>query len=292
MTETNIPAQYCHMYGECHGIGILAPTFSITKVYGFNVGNQGSYQYGYSVGRQGYQCSNFNADFDNGLGACDVGSKIGYWEAIPHTFAVVTNKAACLDGFVDGWKHWCNDDLTLCAKFVLSNVFPGTLADNETGVNLCLKDAGDNVSNDNASNILSPLSKNCGGAVAETTGQWTINPPVTEQQYKEQQKDINYTYAVLEGTHDIYNNQTTKTWNFVNETNNGTGTRTEGIIAFGAIGNTGFRETVGNKTIWEGGFTPDPIIPGNSSLVHMLEMTGMTPQWVSSSNIQNYNTKF
>ena len=46
-------------------------------------------------------------------------------------------------------------------------------------------------------NILSPLSKHCGGAVGDMTGGWTINPPVTQKQEAEQQKDINYTYAVL-----------------------------------------------------------------------------------------------
>lgn len=113
--------------------------------YGFNVGNEGSYQYDYQQGRSGYQCSNFNADCDNGLGTCHIGSKTSYWNSIPHTFAVVTNRTSCLDGFVWGWKQWCNTDLELCAKFVLSNVFPGVFANNESSVNICLKDAGDDV---------------------------------------------------------------------------------------------------------------------------------------------------
>jgi hypothetical protein len=62
----------------------------------------------------------------------------------------------------------------------------------------------------------------------------------------EQQKDINYTYAVLEGT----GNQATKTWNFVNYTSTGTGTKIfeKGTITFGG----GFKETVDNRTIWQG----------------------------------------
>jgi hypothetical protein len=72
---------------------------------------------------------------------------------------------------VNGWKHWCNDYLSLCAKFVMSNVFPGVFANNQTYVQLvsCLKDAGDNVPNNDTNNILSPLSKHCGGTIGETT---------------------------------------------------------------------------------------------------------------------------
>jgi hypothetical protein len=44
--------------------------FVYQVAYGYNVGNEGSYQFGYSAGRRGYQCSNFNADCDNGLDAC------------------------------------------------------------------------------------------------------------------------------------------------------------------------------------------------------------------------------
>ncbi|MGC2575577.1 MAG: hypothetical protein WA364_29070 [Candidatus Nitrosopolaris sp.] len=111
----------------------------------------------------------FNADCDNGLGSCDVGDKISYSNGIPHTDAIVTNKTACLNGYVDGWKQWCNTDLSLCAKFFLSNVFPGALADNESSVNICLKNASDDVPNNDSSNILSPLSKNCDGSIGETT---------------------------------------------------------------------------------------------------------------------------
>jgi len=73
----------------------------------------------------------------------------------------------------------------------------------------------------------------------------------------------------------------TRTWNFVNSTenNNGTGTGqimktviAKGIITFG--GTIGFKETVCNKTIWQGGIDPDPVILGNSDLLHALAMTG------------------
>ena len=47
------------------------------------------------------------------------------------------------------------------------------------------------------------------------------------------------------------------------------------MITFGGYPN--FKETADNGTIiWQGGFEPDPIIPGNSSLIHILEITGTT----------------
>src|SRR5215467_538227 len=145
---------------------VIGLSLSITYV---KATNEGSYQYGYKEGRSGYQCSNFNADCDNGLGNCDVGDKIFYSNGVPHIDATVTNKTACLNGYVDGWKQWCNTDLSLFAKFFLSNVFPGALADNESSVNICLKNASDDVPNNDSSNILSPLSRKCDGSIDETT---------------------------------------------------------------------------------------------------------------------------
>jgi len=123
--------------------------------------NESSYEYGFKLGRSGYQCSNFQADCDNGLSSCDV--TIYSLKSTPQ----LTNKTACLNGYVDGWKQWCNTDLSLCAKFFLSNVFPGALADNESSVNICLKNASDDVPNNDSSNILSPLSKHCDGSIGE-----------------------------------------------------------------------------------------------------------------------------
>src|SRR5215469_6811662 len=88
-----------------------------------------SYQHGYKIRREGYDCSNFNADFDNGLSVCN---SITSYEQTG-----VTNQTACDDGFVNGWKQGCNTDLVLCAKYFLSNVFPGRLANNQTYVAMC-----------------------------------------------------------------------------------------------------------------------------------------------------------
>jgi len=150
-------------------VAALVAYFCYQVAYGTN---ESSYQWGYKSGREGYECSNYDADCDNGLGTCDIGAKLSYGivtpPGVPHLEGSVTNKTACLDGFVNGWKHWCNDDLSLCAKFVMSNVFPGVFANNQTSVQICLKDAGDNVPNNDTNNILSPLSKHCGGTIGET----------------------------------------------------------------------------------------------------------------------------
>jgi len=71
--------------------------------------NESSYQWGYKSGREGYECSNYDADCDNGLGACDIGAKLSYGivtpPGVPHLEGSVTNKTACLDEYVNGWKH-------------------------------------------------------------------------------------------------------------------------------------------------------------------------------------------
>jgi len=55
-------------------------------------------------------------------------------------------------------------------------------------------------------------------------------------------------------------------------TSPGTGTKIfeKGTITFDG----GFNETVDNRTIWLGGFDPDPVIQRNSDLLHILEVIG------------------
>jgi tetratricopeptide (TPR) repeat protein len=192
-------------------IAILALTpLSITsvKVMATNVS---SYQYGYQEGKSGYQCSNFDADCDNGLNTCDIDTYS------LHSTPQLTNKTSCLEGFVDGWKQWCNADLSLCAKFFLSNVFPGALADNESSVDICLKNASDNVDNNDSSNILSPLSKHCDGSIGEVNSPtWKVfedkstNWPVIHTSFENVTKQTN---AALQKQ-----NSLNGTWNFVNDT--------------------------------------------------------------------------
>jgi hypothetical protein len=174
--------------------------------------NDSSYQYGYQEGKSGYQCSNFNADCYNGLGTCDISK----YDNAPQ----LTNKTSCLEGFVNGWKIWCNSDLSLCAKFFLSNVFPGALADNESSVDICLKNASDNVDNNDSSNILSPLSKHCDGSIGE------VNSP-TWKVFEDESTNWPVIHSTLENTTkqttiaEQKQNATKGTWNFVNGTDSG-----------------------------------------------------------------------
>ena len=73
----------------------------------------------------------------------------------------------------------------------------------------------------------------------------------------------------------------------MNETNNGTVIE-KGIITFGVPDNNGFKEVVNGKG-WQGIGTPDPIISGNSSLVHVLEMTGTSHPVLYTIKILNLN---
>jgi hypothetical protein len=86
-------------------LGILIGYGAYQAAYGTT---EGSYQSGFSQGKAGYACSNYQSDCDNGLNNCSPG------------YNGVTNQTSCLDGFVNGWKQWCNSDLTTCAKYVLS----------------------------------------------------------------------------------------------------------------------------------------------------------------------------
>jgi hypothetical protein len=140
-------------------LGILIGYGAYQAAY---VTTEGSYQFGFSQGKAGYACSNYQSDCDNGLNNCSPG------------YNGVTNQTSCLDGFVNGWKQRCNSDLTTCAKYVLSDVFPGKLASNDPGVHMCLK-TENNVADNDKHNLLSPLSKHCGHTYSETTMS-TLNP--------------------------------------------------------------------------------------------------------------------
>ena len=63
-----------------------------------------SNQHEYKIGREGYDCGNFNA-----LIMClvHVTPNISYEQT------GVTNQTACDDGFVKGWKQWCNMSLNI-----------------------------------------------------------------------------------------------------------------------------------------------------------------------------------
>ncbi|MGC2685579.1 MAG: hypothetical protein WA323_27290 [Candidatus Nitrosopolaris sp.] len=86
--------------------------------------NESSYKYGYNAGRNNpYSgCLYFDGDCDDAVhDSCQL------WNTVT---------SACVDGFVNSWKHWCSTDMITCAKLVVENAFPGTLANNQTRVTI------------------------------------------------------------------------------------------------------------------------------------------------------------
>ena len=88
--------------------------------------NEGSYKFGFSVG-----FSDYNHCFDNDADALDCSPpdndaplQVCVNNPVNHE---VTNSTACIDGYVQGWQHWCKSDAKDCVDFMLSGRFPGAL---------------------------------------------------------------------------------------------------------------------------------------------------------------------
>jgi hypothetical protein len=39
----------------------------------------------------------------------------------------VTNSTACIEGYIQGWQHWCKSDLKDCGQFTMDGRLPGAL---------------------------------------------------------------------------------------------------------------------------------------------------------------------
>jgi hypothetical protein len=77
--------------------------------------NEGSYKWGYSGAIDEYtgcQTSPDDCAAPSGNGICA-------WQ--------ITNATACLDGYLNGWKHWCVSNAKTCADFTTYGMFPGKL---------------------------------------------------------------------------------------------------------------------------------------------------------------------
>jgi hypothetical protein len=108
----------------------------------------------------------------------------------------------------------------------------------------------------------------------QTTGGFIFNPPETLAQENAQNRDIHSSFELLGGTlsNGTQSVDRTRVWNFVNETNNGTVVaKGKMIIGVPGAGGTGV-EIVNHKIIWQGELWYDPVISGNSSLTHVVEM--------------------
>ncbi|MGC1931023.1 MAG: hypothetical protein WA667_18795 [Candidatus Nitrosopolaris sp.] len=94
------------------------------------VTNEGSYKYGFKVGFSDYQCASTDFDCDspyndNAIHRCYIGANDTGWPTPPYAQGlVVTNVTACIDGYVNGWKHWCNTNAKDCAFWTTKGVFP------------------------------------------------------------------------------------------------------------------------------------------------------------------------
>jgi hypothetical protein len=94
--------------------------------------NESSYKYGfnnavsdYESCYQGLSAGDCNVSSSDPLSQCYVGAGSGN----------VTNSTACTDGYMNGWKHWCNHNAKDCAELTTSDLFPGSLlSDNKTAL--------------------------------------------------------------------------------------------------------------------------------------------------------------
>ena len=93
----------------------LAVGFVLTVQTAFAT-NESSYQYGYKQGKYGWaDCTDFDADCSTGLDHCNsavqpVGSMLTPQSQKVHNSNenVMTNKTACVHGYINGWNDVCN----------------------------------------------------------------------------------------------------------------------------------------------------------------------------------------
>jgi hypothetical protein len=100
-------------------IALLLPLLLLVTPAIAHATNEGSYRFGYSAGYDDYHncfigdCS--PPSNDEALGICIVGNQ------------AVTNSTACLDGYIQGWQHWCKSDTKDCVEYMLEGRLPGAL---------------------------------------------------------------------------------------------------------------------------------------------------------------------
>lgn len=64
--------------------------------------------------------------FDPGCTMTNSGNGAQECSDYTHGSAPVTNTTACLDGFKDGWRHWCSANTKECTDEIRDGVFPGS----------------------------------------------------------------------------------------------------------------------------------------------------------------------
>jgi hypothetical protein len=88
--------------------------------------NEVSYKFGFNLGVDDYKhCFDTPQDADD-CSPPDSSNPLAICVGNPNNQAV-TNSTACIDGYVQGWQHWCKSDTKDCVDFMLSGHFPGAL---------------------------------------------------------------------------------------------------------------------------------------------------------------------
>ena len=88
--------------------------------------NEGSYQEGYhqAISFYGPYCAGDpNAD-GPGCPANDAAISACYKGTVDDKYGTVTNSTACMDGYMNGWKHWCKGNVKDCADMATWNEQP------------------------------------------------------------------------------------------------------------------------------------------------------------------------
>jgi hypothetical protein len=86
--------------------------------------NERSYKWGFSVGFSDYNhCFDINA-LDCSPPNNDAPLEVCVSNPVNHE---VTNSTACIDGYIQGWQHWCKLDLKDCGQFTMEGHLPGAL---------------------------------------------------------------------------------------------------------------------------------------------------------------------
>jgi hypothetical protein len=111
---------------------ILTATTTLAPILSY-ASNEGSYKYGFNSA-----VSDYETCYQGWMGTegCSIGSDQPISECyVGAGSGNVTNSTACTDGYMNGWKHWCNHNAKDCAELTTSDLFPGSLlSDNKTAL--------------------------------------------------------------------------------------------------------------------------------------------------------------
>jgi hypothetical protein len=107
-----------------NAIILLVPLFLVMIPTAVWATNEGSYKFGFSVG-----FSDYNHCFDNDALVCSPPANDAPLEVCVNNPVIheVTNSTACIDGYFQGWQHWCKSDLKDCGQFTMEGRLPGAL---------------------------------------------------------------------------------------------------------------------------------------------------------------------